>query len=133
MFKHIVYYIYKLKKNPTAEGNDSWLQGLYLLLIIIKPGICNRQSIADVILFESVASLRLSFHHSEAMLSKSNFLILCDLRLHNEFYRIIQVKLRQAEKQRLLIDCGKVNVIHRISNLISKSQSFVTVHAHVYT
>ena len=56
-----------------------------------KPRICNRLSITALTLFESIVSLRLSSRHSDAMLSKSNFLILCDLKLHHEFYPIIRV------------------------------------------
>ena len=58
----------------------------------ITPEICNRKSIADLTRFKSVASLRLAFHHNNAMLSKPNFLIYCGLSLHYESYCIIRVK-----------------------------------------
>ncbi len=67
---------------------------------MIKPELCNRLSTTAVTHFKSVATLCLSSHHSGAMLSKSNFLIYCDLRLHHDFYCINRVKLKKVRTKK---------------------------------
>jgi hypothetical protein len=85
------HFLLGADKNARGYTNiDSYIVFLKVvgLKADLKPELCNRLSITDVTRFESVA-----------MLSKPNFLILCDLRHHHDSFCINQVKKKfETEK-----------------------------------
>ena len=71
-----------------------------------EPRLCNSNSITRLKHCKSVASLRLSFNHSGAMLAKPNFLIYCALTSHYESYCVSRVKacVSRVKAGRLVVE-----------------------------